>query len=162
MEILLLLLLMVSAAALYLPELLKERALDSPLDTVSEFHRGMAAIAVSTHNYQPGFDGLYTYSPRGGGEPEPYVRRSQYRDTGDDYRYDGDDFIPYPSNRARAEMETRRQRIMVVLWIIALASGILTLFSNLDWMIPVHIAILVLLAGYTMLAIVLPHYNRYR
>lgn len=160
MEILLLLLLMVSAAALYLPEILKERALDSPVDTVSEFRRGMTAIAVSTHNYQPG---MYSYSPRGGGgEPEPYVRRNHYRET--EFESDsGDDFIPYPSNRAKAEMETRRQRIMVILWIIALGTGILTLLSSLEWMIPVHIAILVLLAGYTMLAVVLPHYNkRYR
>lgn len=161
MEILLLLLLMVSAAALYLPEILKERALDSPLDTVSEFRRGMTAIAVSTHNYQPG---MYSYSPRGGGgEPEPYIRRNQYRDAELDRGFEDDDIIPYPSNRAKAEMETRRQRVMVILWIIALGTGILTLLSSLKWMIPVHIVILVLLAGYTMLAVVLPHYNkRYR
>lgn len=158
MEILLLLLLMASATAFILPQILKERALDSPLDTVSDFRRGMTALAVSTHNADHSGGGYY-YS-RGQYETEPYIRRNSFEE--EDYYEEDEDFVPYPRNRARAQMETRRHRIMAVLLILALASGIASLVPGLNWMMPFHIFLLVVLAAYTFLVVLLPHYNRTR
>lgn len=157
MEIVLLLLLMGSAAVLLLPGVLKERALDSPLDTVSDFRRGMTALAISAHNADPSGGNFY-YSARGQ-DPEPYIRRSFYSD--EDEYYD-DEIMPYPSNKARAAMETKQHRIIALLLIVALATGIASLIPNLKWMAPVHIAMLVILASYTFLVILLPSYNRQR
>lgn len=161
MEILLLLLLVVVAAVLYLPEIIKERALDSPLDTVSDFRRGMTALAVSTSNYKPSREGMTFYSPSSN-DPEPYFRQRSYDDYDSSYEDYDSEFIPYPSNKARAQMQTRRQRIMVVLLIVALGTGIMTLVPNLKWILPLHIGVLVILAGYALLVILLPYYNRYR
>ncbi|HEY5494344.1 MAG TPA: hypothetical protein VIK15_07100 [Candidatus Anoxymicrobiaceae bacterium] len=152
MEILLLLLLMLSAGLLFLPEFLKERVLDSPVNTVTDFRRGMAALAVSTHNYGRGH---YAYSS---GDPEPYVRRSHYTEQIDD----SDDFIPYPSTRARHEMVTRRNRVLAMLLVVVLATGIMALVPSLKWIIPLHIILLVILAGYIALAILMPHAERRR
>ena len=152
MEILLLLLLLVSAGALYLPELLKERALDSPIDTISDFRRGMTALAISTHNMDPR-DNRY-YSTRAG-ETEPYVRRNSYPA---DYDYAPvRDSIPYPQNKAQAEMETRRNRIIAVLLFLTLATGIMVIVPSLRWAIPVHILLLVALTAYIGIAVLLPH-----
>lgn len=159
MDIFLLLLLMISGAVLIIPGIIKERALDSPLDTVTDFRRGMAALAVSTHDYKKSMADQQYYKSREQYDPEPYVRRSSYSD------YDNleeRDFIPYPTNKARMEMETRRQQIMVALWIVALGTGIITLIPKLKWMIQLHIAVLVLLAGYSLVVMLLPHYDRYR
>lgn len=152
MEILLLLLLMLSAGLLFLPEFLKERVLDSPVNTVTDFRRGMAALAVTTHNYGRGH---YAYSS---GDPEPYVRRSHYTEQIDD----SDDFIPYPSTRARHEMVTRRNRVLAMLLVVVLATGIMALVPSLKWIIPLHIILLVILAGYIALAILMPHAERRR
>jgi hypothetical protein len=152
MEILLLLLLMLTAGLLFLPEFLKERVLDSPVNTVTDFRRGMAALAVSTHNYGGGH---YTYSS---GDPEPYVRRSHYTEQIDD----SEDFIPYPSTRARHEMVTRRNRVLAMLLVVVLATGIMALVPSLKWIIPLHIILLVILAGYIALAILMPHAERRR
>jgi len=152
MEILLLLLLMLSAGLLFLPEFLKERVLDSPVNTVTDFRRGMDALAVSTHNYGRGH---YAYSS---GDPEPYVRRSHYTEQIDD----SDDFIPYPSTRARHEMVTRRNRVLAMLLVVVLATGIMALVPSLKWIIPLHIILLVILAGYIALAILMPHAERRR
>ena len=57
-------------------------------------------------------------------------------------------------------METRRQRIMVTLLIIALGTGILTLIPKIRWIIPIHITVLVVLAGYSLLVMLLPYYER--
>jgi hypothetical protein len=156
LEIILLLLLMVGAGALVLPGVLKERTLDSPLDTVSDFRRGMMALAISTHDPDPAGDQFYYAAP--GQDPEPYVRRSFYED---DELYD-DDFVPYPSNKARAAMETKQRRIIALLLIIALGTGIASLIPNLKWITPFHIAMLVILAGYTFMVILLPYYNQHR
>jgi len=152
MEILLLLLLMLTAGLVFLPEFLKERVLDSPVNTVTDFRRGMAALAVSTHNYGRGH---YAYSS---GDPEPYVRRSHYAEQIDD----SDDFIPYPSTRARHEMVTRRNRVLAMLLVVVLATGIMALVPSLKWIIPLHIILLVILAGYIALAILMPHAERRR
>ena len=154
MEILLLLLLLLVAGLLFLPEFLKERVLDSPVDTVSDFRRGMAALAVSTHNYGRGH---YAYSS---GDPEPYVnvRRSHYTEQIDD----SEDFIPYPSTRARHEMVTRRNRVLALLLVVVLATGIMALIPSIKWIIPLHIIMLVILAGYIALAILMPHADRRR
>jgi len=161
LEILLLLLLMISVAVLYLPSIMKERALGSPLDTVSDFRRGMLALASSTRRIGPRMARRYDYSPSSQNEPEPYFRRSRYGDDADYAREeDSEDFIPYLSNKSQALMETRRQRIMMSLLIVALGTGILALIPKLKWILPIHVVVLVLLATYTLLVIFLPYYNR--
>jgi hypothetical protein len=156
LEILLLLLLLVGAGVIFLPEILKERALDSPVDTISDFKRGMTVLATSTHNQKPSAGRYYASV---GGDPEPYVRRSHYTDRDD---FPTEDFIPYPSNKARAEMETRRSRIIALLLVITLATGILAIIPSIRWIIPLHIAMLLILAIYIGLVILLPHYDRHR
>ncbi len=151
MEILLLLLLMLIAGLFFIPGFLKERALGSPVDTVSDFRRGMTALAVSTHNYKPSRNYAYSRSP----EPEPYVnvRRSHYTEQLDDH---ADSFVPYPSARRHKEMETRRNRVIALLLVIALATGIMAIIPGIKWIIPVHIVVLVVLAGYIALALLMP------
>lgn len=149
MEILLLLLLMLGAGLLFVPGFLKERAIGSPMTTVSDFKRGMTVLATSTHNRAPA---NYMYSRSS--EPEPYVRRHQYSDLDDDY---SEEIIPYPSSRRRAEMVTRRNRVIATLLVIALGTGIMALIPSLKWIIPLHIVVLLVLAGYIALAILLPH-----
>lgn len=159
MEILLLLLLVVSAAALYVPEIIKGRALDSPIDTISDFRRGMNALGTSSQGYRPSIDHRGVYSASGQNEPEPYVRRSPYSDYDDE---DDVDFIPYPSNKARMQMETRRQRILLLLWMVALATAVTALIPSIRWIIPLHIVVLLLLAGYTLMVVILPGRDRRR
>ncbi len=156
LEILLLLLLLVGAGVIFLPDLLKERALDSPVDTISDFKRGMTVLAISTHNYKPSAGRYYASV---GGEPEPYVRRGSYSDQNE---YENEGFIPYPSNKARAEMETRRSRIIAMLLVVTLATGILAIIPSIRWIIPIHIALLLILSIYIGLVILLPHYDRHR
>lgn len=159
MEILLLLLLVVGAAVIFLPEVFREKALDSPLDTVSDFRRGMTALALSAEGYESNMNRHYGYQPRTHNEPEPYVRRNDYGGT---WEAEEREIVPYPSNRSRVQMEVRRQRIMIAFLMIALATGIVALVPSLDWMLPVHIAILVIFAAYSLLVVLLPHQNRYR
>lgn len=152
MEILLLILLMVVAGVLFLPEFLKERSLDSPAHTVSDFRRGMSALAWSTHNNDKRNEGIYTMSASGS-EPEPYIRRSRY----DDGQIEStEEVIPYPRNRARAEMQHRRQRVAISLWAVVILTGILALIPSIRWMLPVHLSLLLLLAGYTILVMMAP------
>lgn len=152
MEILLLLLLMVSAGVLFVPGLLKERALDSPVTTVSDFKRGMTALAISTHN-QP--SRYYSHTS----EPEPYVRRSHFTEQVDER---ADDFVPYPSARRQAEMQARRRRVLVILLLVVLTTGIIALIPTVRWIIPVHIAFLLILTAYIGLAILTPGAGRGR
>lgn len=154
LEILLLLLLMLGAGVVFLPGFLKERSLDSPLETVSDFRRGMTALAVSTHNHQP----RGQYFARAS-EPEPYVRRGHYSDHLDER---SEEFVPYPSTRARADMETRRNRVLAMLLVLALTTAIIALIPNMKWIIPLHIVVLVILASYIALAILVPHTQRRR
>ncbi len=155
MEILLFLLLLVGAGALLVPGFLKERAMDSPLSTISDFRRGMTALAPRTHSYRSASSGYY-FSARGG-DPEPYVRRSSYDDqAGGLYE---DDIVPYPSNKARAEMETRRSRIIAVLLAITLATGICAIIPKLRWIMPLHLSMLLILAIYIGLVMLLPYYD---
>jgi len=42
--------------------------------------------------------------------------------------------------------------------IIALGTGIMTLIPRIRWIIPIHIAVLVMLAGYLLLVMFLPYY----
>jgi hypothetical protein len=116
----------------------------------------MVALAISTHNYKPGRTGYYFSS--GGGDPEPYVRRSSYS-TSEEQTYQ-DDIVPYPTNRARAEMETRRSRIIAILLMVTLVTGICAIIPNLRWIIPLHLTMLLVLAIYIGLVILLPHYER--
>ena len=155
MEILLLALLVISAGVIIVPQVLRQRAADSPLDSVTDFHRGMSALAISTRQYEQRVKEQQYLRAERQGDTEPYVRRSQY---GEYEEKDDDDFIPYPSNKAHVEMETRRQRIMVTLLIIALGTGILTLIPKIRWIIPIHIAVLLMLAGYLLLVMILPYY----
>lgn len=154
MEILLFLLLVGSAAVLFIPGIMKERSLDSPLDTVSDFRRGMNVLAYSTHEYQQ--EGRSLMSSRG--ETEPYVRRNTYPMS---YEDQDRDFVPYPSNRMRAEAAVRRQRILITLWIVTIITAILALFPSIRWILPLHIAILVILATYSMLVLIVPRSKRY-
>jgi hypothetical protein len=162
LEVLLLILLLVVAVAVFLPDILRERMLESPLDTISDFHRGMRALAWSTHNTDPrteaGYarNGLY-YSTGGHNDPEPYVRRSQYQDRLDEY---SDDFIPYPRNRARMEMIARRNRIIAALLVVVLSTGILVLVPKLKWVIPLHVFILVVMSIYIFVVILRPQNGR--
>jgi len=159
LEILLLALLVIGAGVFIVPQVLKQRTLDSPLNTITDCHRGMSALALSTKEYEPRVKGHYYARTDRQNDREPYVRRSSYQE--DEEEYD-EDFIPYPSDKIRVEMETRRQRIMVTLLIIALGTGIMTLVPKIRWIIPIHIAVLVLLAGYSLLVILLPYYERRR
>jgi hypothetical protein len=157
LEILLLLLLVLMAGILFVPGFLKERTLDSPVETVSDFRRGMTALAVSTHNYKPSRQYMYSRST----DPEPYVnvRRSHYTEQLDEH---GEDFVPYPTARRHQEMEARRNRVIAILLVCALATGIMAIIPTLKWVIPIHIVMLVILAGYIALAILVPHAERRR
>ncbi len=157
MEILLLLLLLAVAGAIFLPDMLKERVLDSPVDTISDFRRGMMALAISTHNYRPTRGAYYSVA---GNEPEPYVKRSSFPREND--YYEEDEFIPYPSNKARAEMVNRRNRIIALLLVITVATAILAIIPGLHWILPVHLVLLLIMAIYISLSILLPHYERRR
>lgn len=148
MEILLLLLLGLGGVLLFVPEFLRERALASPAETVSDFKRGMTALAISTHNYAPGY--YYSYSAG----PEPYVRRSRYTEQLDEGE---SDFIPYPSNRRRAEMESRRRRVVTLLLVVTMCTAIVSLIPSVRWMIPLHVIVLVILSGYIALAFLTPN-----
>jgi hypothetical protein len=159
LDILLLALLVIGAGALIVPQVLRQRVLDSPLDTITDFHRGMSVLALSTKEYEPRLDGHYYARTERQGDGEPYVRHSGYHEEEEVY---DEDFIPYPSDRTRIEMETRRQRITVTLLIIALGTGILTLVPKMRWMIPIHIVVLVLFACYLLLVLLLPHYDSRR
>jgi hypothetical protein len=161
LEVLLLILLLAVAAVILLPDILKERTLQSPLNTVSDFHRGMHALAASTHTAARGIGGEtdhagYYYSVYGD-NPEPYVRRSQYSDSHDDPY--ADDFVPYPRSRARSEMIARRNRIIASLVTVALATGILILIPKLRWLIPLHVVVLIITAGYIFLVILKPQFD---
>ena len=155
MEILLLLLLVAGAGVLFLPDILREHALDSPIDTISDFKRGMTVLASSTHNGPA--RGQYYASA--GQQPESYVRRGSY--SGQDDSSDSE-IMPYPRNKVHAEMETRRSRIIALLLVVTLATGILAIIPSIRWIIPVHIAMLLILAIYIGLVILLPHYERRR
>lgn len=157
LEILLLLLLLASAGVLFLPDFLKERALDSPLNTISDFKRGMMVLATSTDNYSRQSGGYYASV---GGEPEPYVRRSSY--SGRENDYSGEEVIPYPSSRGRAEMAARRSRIIAMLLVVTLATGIMSIIPSIRWIIPVHLAILLMLSVYIGLVMLVPQYERRR
>jgi hypothetical protein len=153
LEILLLVLLAASVAVIFVPELMKERFLDSPIDTVTDFHRGMVALAISTHNDRSGRYRAQRY------EPEPYFRRNQYDSSYNDGEDQGE-FIPYPRTRGHVESETRKHRILITMWLVVLATSFLMLVPSLKWIIPLHIVLLVLLAAYSMAAIVLPYYRK--
>jgi hypothetical protein len=155
LEILLLLVLLIGAGALLMPGFLRERILDSPVDTISDFRRGMTALAISTHNYKPVNAGYYLSS---GGGPDPYVRRSSYSTT-DEEPY-SEEIVPYPSNRTRAYMETRRSRIIAILLVVTLITGICSIIPNLHWIIPIHLTMLLVLTIYIGLVILLPHYEK--
>ena len=158
MEILLVLLLLIGAGVILLPDILRERTLDSPVTTISDFRRGMTALAISTHNYKPAKGGYYL-SGYQNTDPEPYIRHSYYPEHETNQEQD---FVPYPSSRAKAEMETRRNRIIASLLVVCLGTGILAIIPKLRWIIPVHIVMLLVLAIYIGLVILLPHYERQR
>jgi len=161
LEIILLLLLMVGAGIVFLPGILKERALDSPLNTVSDFRHGMAVLGVSSNGSDRILEQSYSnYSARGQNDPEPYFRRNSFVENEDEYV--DEEFLPYPSNKAHASMVTKQHRIIALLLIVALGTGIAALFPAVKWIIPFHIAILVILAAYTFIVILLPSYNRQR
>jgi hypothetical protein len=155
LEILFLLLLLIGAGALFLPSVLRERSMDSPLSTVSDFRRGMSALAPSTSNFKPASRNYYFSAP--GGESEPYVRRRSYGEPDRDF-YE-EDIVPYPSRSSRSEMQARRSRIIAVLLAITLATGICAIIPKLRWIIPLHLAMLLILAIYIGLVILLPFYN---
>ncbi|MBN1290131.1 MAG: hypothetical protein JXA49_10910 [Actinobacteria bacterium] len=154
MEFFLLLLVAVIAVWLFVPELIRNYEVNSPINTISDFHKEMVALAVSTDNFKTG---RYNYSPPGERNPEPYVRHGTF-DSSDNK---GDDeFIPYPSDRNSNLMETRRNQITALLLIFALATGITILIPSFRWVIPLHISALVLLSGYMCLTMLLPFITR--
>jgi heme A synthase len=57
-------------------------------------------------------------------------------------------------------MVTRRNRVLALLLVVVLGTGILALIPNLKWIIPLHIVLLVVLAAYIALAILMPHAER--
>jgi hypothetical protein len=148
LEILLLVLLAASVAVIFVPELMKERSLDSPIDTITDFRRGMVALAISTHNSERYRAQRY--------EPEPYFRRNQYDSSYNEGGEGEEEFIPYPRTRGHVEAANRRNRILVTMWVIVLATSFLMLVPSLKWVIPLHITLLVLLAIYSIAVIVLP------
>jgi hypothetical protein len=154
LEILLLLLLLVGAGALLLPGVFKERTMDSPLSTVSDFRRGMTALATSTDNYKSASRHYYLSAP--GGDSEPYVRRGSYRNR--EERLSEEDIVPYPSSRTHSEMQARRSLIIAVLLAITLATGICALIPSLHWVILLHLSMLLILAIYIGLVMLLPYY----
>jgi hypothetical protein len=157
LEILLLLLLLVSAGALYLPELLKERALGSPIDTITDFRRGMTVLAISTHNMDQQKN---RYDSAGTGESEPYIRRNNFAH---DYDYTSErDIIPYPTNRAQADMETRRNRIIALFLVVVIGTAILAIIPSMRWVLYLHLLLLVLMSAYIGVALLLPHHERRR
>jgi len=161
LEIILLLLLVVGAGGVFLPGILKERALDSPLDTVSDFRYGMAVLGISTNGSDRVLEQTYSsHSTRGQNDPEPYFRRNSFVEHEDEPL--DEEFMPYPSNKAHASMVTKQHRIIALLLIVALGTGIAALFPGLKWIIPFHIAILVILAAYTFMVVLLPSYDRQR
>ena len=154
-------LLVVGAGVLFLPGILKERALDSPLDTVSDFRYGMAVLGISSNGSDRILEQTYSsHSARGQNDPEPYFRRNSFVEQEDEPL--DEEFMPYPSNKAHASMVTKQHRIIALLLIVALGTGIAVLFPGLKWIIPFHIAILVILAAYTFVVVLLPSYNRQR
>jgi hypothetical protein len=155
LEILLLLLLLVAAGVLLLPGMLKERELDSPLSTVSDFRRGMTALAPGTQNSKAAHGQYYLGTSEG--DSEPYVRRGSYGDEVEKSHEEG--FVPYPSSRARTEMETRRGRIIAVLLTVTLATGICALIPKLRWIMLLHVTMLLVLSIYIGLVILLPYYE---
>ncbi|MDD5748091.1 MAG: hypothetical protein PHP64_03415 [Actinomycetota bacterium] len=161
MELMLLLLVVLGAAVLYLPEIIRERVFDSPLESVSDFKRGMMALSTSTHGYK--FQSPYEPSPQIGNGPEPYIKRNFTNYEGDDYdEYSDDEIIPYPRNRAKVEMIRKRKRITLLLLALTMGTGILIIIPRFRWAIPIHVAILVILACYILLALSAQDYERYR
>ncbi|MBN2169242.1 MAG: hypothetical protein JW738_08360, partial [Actinobacteria bacterium] len=128
---------------------------NSPINTISDFHKEMVALAVSTNNFNRG---RYNYSPPGERNPEPYVRHGSFES---DTSTTDDEFVPYPSDRNHNLMETRRNQITALLLIFALATGITILIPSFRWIIPLHISALVLLSGYVFLSMLLPFITRH-
>lgn len=151
MEYFILFLLIIILSVHYLPEFLRERALNSPLETVHEFHRGMIALGFSVMRKEPHrrvnmTDYQSTY--RTG-------RYLGYNNPGyDDSLYEGD-FIPYPRNRARTEMRIKRQRILAVLFLMLFATLMPCLIGAARWFIFVHAAVLALSAVYVFLVLIM-------
>ncbi len=161
MEIILLLLLVVGAGVFFLPGILKERALDSPLHTVSDFRYGMAVLGISANGPDRILEQTYSsYGAGGQNDPEPYFRLNSFVEHEDEHL--DEEFIPYPSNKAHSSMVTKQHRVIALLLIVALGTGIAALFPSLKWIIPFHIVILVILAAYTFMVILLPSHNRQR
>jgi len=149
LEFLILLLLVIILSAHYLPEFLRQRALDSPLETINEFHRSMSALEFSTANLKTGIQlqGAQYQSNRPAGR---YLRQGYpgY----DDSLYEGD-FIPYPRNRAQIEMRIRRQRVLAVLFLILFGTLIPCLMGAARWFIFLHAGVFLLTSVYTFLAL---------
>lgn len=62
MEVLLLLIFLAFAGTLLLPELLKEKIFDSPVDSISDFRRGMTVLAANTNEYRHAVGEYYASS----------------------------------------------------------------------------------------------------
>lgn len=155
MEIVLILLVAAVAILFLVPDLVKSYELNSPLETISNFHREMGTLAASTNHYDKN---KYYYTPYEGPEPEPYVRQSYFEP--EDSRID-DDFIPYPSNKNRAAMEARRNQITALLMVICLGTGVLALVPSMRWAIPLHFVMLLTLVSYISIGILLPTFKRH-
>lgn len=154
MELILILLVATVAVLLLVPEMVKNYELNSPLDTISNFHREMGTLAATTDHYDKN---RYYYTPYEGPEPEPYVRQGYFEP--DDSNVE-DDFVPYPSNRNRIAMETRRNQITALLMFVALGTGVLALVPSMKWALPLHFVMLLVFVVYVSLGILLPSFRR--
>jgi len=56
-------------------------------------------------------------------------------------------------------MIARRNRIIASLVTVALATGILILIPKLRWLIPLHVVVLIITAGYIFLVILKPQFD---
>ncbi len=151
MEYFILALLIIILSVHYLPELLRQRALNSPLETVHEFHKGMATLGFSVIKQIPR-NRINMADYQTTHQAGRYLR--DYNHGYDDSLYEGD-FIPYPRNRARTEMRIKRQRILAVLFLMLFATLIPCLMGAAPWLIYVHAVVLVLSAVYVFLALII-------
>ncbi len=159
MEVLMLLILLAAVGALFLPGILRTKVLNSPLQTVTNFRRGMLALATQTRGSRSEKHGGVMYKSRDSLYASTYPEEEWEDD--EDY-YNDSDITPYPQSHRGITAETRRQRIIVCLLGTALFTGIMALVPSMKWIIPFHFIVLVILAIYFLLVMLLPHYYRER
>ncbi len=105
LEVLMLLILLVAVGALFLPGILRDKLLNSPLQTVSNFRRGMLALATQTQGRKLRKHGGVIYKARENLYSSSYPEEewAEY----EDYESESD-IVPYPQSHRGVSAETRR------------------------------------------------------